>query len=83
MNESGGPVASLRDFFSVPIAQLVVIHDELDLQPGKVRVKQGGGSAAEASAVMPAPAWRTLRCSTCCAMNTPSHRVKVKTLVWA
>ncbi len=43
MNESGGPVASLRDFFRVPVAQVVAVHDELDLEPGMLRLKVGGG----------------------------------------
>ncbi len=43
MNESGGPVASLRDFFKVPLERLVVVHDELDLPYGGLRLKLGGG----------------------------------------
>ncbi len=43
MNESGGPVAALRSFFGVPIEQVIVVHDELDLEAGVVRVKLGGG----------------------------------------
>jgi peptidyl-tRNA hydrolase, PTH1 family len=43
MNESGGPVASLRDFFKVPVEQLLVVHDELDLEPDMLRLKAGGG----------------------------------------
>lgn len=43
MNESGGPVAALRDFFGVPLAQVVVVHDELDIDFGAIRVKRGGG----------------------------------------
>jgi peptidyl-tRNA hydrolase, PTH1 family len=43
MNESGGPVASLRDFFKVPIDHIVVVHDELDLPYGALRLKAGGG----------------------------------------
>ena len=43
MNESGGPVASLLSFYKVPAAQLVVVHDELDLPFGGLRVKLGGG----------------------------------------
>jgi peptidyl-tRNA hydrolase, PTH1 family len=43
MNESGGPVASLRDYFSVGMDHLVVVHDELDLPYGTLRVKLGGG----------------------------------------
>jgi PTH1 family peptidyl-tRNA hydrolase len=43
MNLSGGPVASLRDFFKVPVEQIVVVHDELDLPYGSLRLKRGGG----------------------------------------
>ena len=43
MNVSGGPVASLRDFFKVPIEHIVVIHDELDIPWASLRLKRGGG----------------------------------------
>jgi peptidyl-tRNA hydrolase, PTH1 family len=43
MNESGGPVSGLRDYFGVPPERLVVVHDELDLPFGTMRVKFGGG----------------------------------------
>lgn len=43
MNESGGAVASLRDFFGVPPERIAVVHDELDLPFGSLRLKCGGG----------------------------------------
>jgi len=43
MNESGRAVGEAAGFFKVPPADLVVIHDELDLPPGKLRMKTGGG----------------------------------------
>lgn len=43
MNESGGPVKALLSFFSVPAERLVVVHDELDIDAGVVRLKRGGG----------------------------------------
>jgi peptidyl-tRNA hydrolase, PTH1 family len=43
MNESGGPVCALRDFFKSSLERLVVVHDELDLPFGSLRVKYGGG----------------------------------------
>ena len=43
MNESGGPVASIRTFFKVPLERIVVVHDELDIPYGSVRLKRGGG----------------------------------------
>jgi peptidyl-tRNA hydrolase, PTH1 family len=43
MNLSGGPVASLRAFYKTPVDRIVVIHDELDIPFGAIRLKQGGG----------------------------------------
>jgi PTH1 family peptidyl-tRNA hydrolase len=43
MNESGGPVKALLKFFSVEPDQQVVVHDELDIPAGVVRLKLGGG----------------------------------------
>ncbi len=43
MNESGGPVSALMRFFSVQPDRLVVIHDELDIPAGEVRLKRDGG----------------------------------------
>jgi PTH1 family peptidyl-tRNA hydrolase len=43
MNVSGGPVAALVRFFKIAPGSLIVLHDELDLPYGTIRVKQGGG----------------------------------------
>ncbi|MBT2505583.1 MULTISPECIES: aminoacyl-tRNA hydrolase [Streptomyces] len=43
MNLSGGPVTALRDFYKVPTANIVAIHDELDIDYGTLRLKLGGG----------------------------------------
>jgi PTH1 family peptidyl-tRNA hydrolase len=43
MNDSGGPVSALRDFFKTPLDRIVVVHDELDLPYGGLRLKLGGG----------------------------------------
>ena len=43
MNESGGPVAGLCGFYKIPVERLVVVHDELDLPYGSLRLKIGGG----------------------------------------
>ncbi|MFP5072579.1 aminoacyl-tRNA hydrolase [Pseudonocardia nantongensis] len=43
MNISGGPVTGLLKYFSVPAGELIVVHDELDLDFGVVRLKRGGG----------------------------------------
>lgn len=43
MNESGRQVGPLAKFYSIPPADVIVIHDELDIDFGKVRLKRGGG----------------------------------------
>jgi peptidyl-tRNA hydrolase, PTH1 family len=43
MNTSGGPVAALASFYKVPPERLVVVHDELDIPFGAIRLKLGGG----------------------------------------
>jgi peptidyl-tRNA hydrolase, PTH1 family len=45
MNESGRSVAEAMHFYKLPLSDVVVFHDELDLPPAKVRVKTGGGIA--------------------------------------
>jgi peptidyl-tRNA hydrolase, PTH1 family len=45
MNESGRAVAEAVNFYKLGLSDIVVLHDEIDLAPGKVRVKTGGGSA--------------------------------------
>jgi PTH1 family peptidyl-tRNA hydrolase len=44
MNESGRSLAAFMRFFRVEPAQLLVVHDELDLPPGSVKLKKGGGT---------------------------------------
>ena len=43
MNDSGGPVAALLGFYKASPERLVVVHDELDIPYGDLRVKRGGG----------------------------------------
>jgi PTH1 family peptidyl-tRNA hydrolase len=45
MNESGRAVGEAVRFYKLDLGDVVVFHDELDLAPGKVRVKTGGGGA--------------------------------------
>lgn len=45
MNRSGGPVSSLLKYFDLPTSKLLVIHDELDLDFGVLKLKTGGGHA--------------------------------------
>ena len=43
MNETGGPVSGLLRYYKLDPAAMVVVHDELDIDPGQLRVKFGGG----------------------------------------
>ncbi len=45
MNELGRAVAEAANFYKLGVPDIVVLHDEIDLAPGKVRVKTGGGNA--------------------------------------
>lgn len=45
MNLSGEAVAPLASFYKIPAEQILVAHDELDLPPGIIKLKKGGGSA--------------------------------------
>lgn len=44
MNLSGQAVASLAHFYRIAPEEILVVHDELDLPPGSIRLKQGGGN---------------------------------------
>ncbi len=43
MNRSGRSAAAFASFYQIPSERMLVVHDELDLAPGTVRLKQGGG----------------------------------------
>jgi len=45
MNDSGNAVAPAAHFYKIEPERIIVIHDELDLAPAKLRVKRGGGAA--------------------------------------
>jgi peptidyl-tRNA hydrolase, PTH1 family len=45
MNESGQSLGAAARFFKLPLDAVVVIHDDVDLAPGKLRAKKGGGDA--------------------------------------
>lgn len=44
MNDSGRAVGEAVRFFKIPLENIIVFYDEIDLAPGKLRVKRGGGS---------------------------------------
>lgn len=43
MNRSGQSVGRLADFYKIPLPAILVVHDDLDLPPGTVRLKRAGG----------------------------------------
>ena len=43
MNESGRAVQALAQFYKIPSHAILVVHDELDIAPGEIRLKKGGG----------------------------------------
>jgi PTH1 family peptidyl-tRNA hydrolase len=66
MNRSGQSVSSLARFYRIAPAEILVAHDELDLPPGTVRLKRGGGSGGhnglkDISAALGTPDYGRLR----------------------
>ena len=45
MNNSGQAVIACQNFFKIPAANILVIHDDIDIELGKIKSAQGGGSA--------------------------------------
>ncbi len=45
MNESGRAVRAFCDFYKITVSDILVVHDELDLEPGVIKLKKGGGVA--------------------------------------
>ena len=45
MNDSGRSLAAARQFFKVPVEQVVVVHDDVDLEVGRLQARAGGGLA--------------------------------------
>ena len=43
MNETGGAVSKLLRYYKLDLDQMIIVHDEIDLDPGQLRVKFGGG----------------------------------------
>ncbi|MCG5529383.1 aminoacyl-tRNA hydrolase [Halorhodospira halochloris] len=43
MNHSGNSIGAIANYFNIPVQSILVAHDELDLPPGTVRIKRGGG----------------------------------------
>jgi PTH1 family peptidyl-tRNA hydrolase len=63
MNRSGGAVAAASNFYKIAPAEVLVVHDELDLPAGVARLKQGGGHGGhnglrDTSAAIGADYWR-------------------------
>lgn len=44
MNNSGRAIQSAMTFYKIPLQNIIVLHDEIDLPLGKIRIKQGGGA---------------------------------------
>ncbi len=66
MNRSGQSVGALARFYKIDLGSILVAHDELDLLPGQVRIKQGGGHAGhnglrDIQSVMGGPGFWRLR----------------------
>ena len=82
MNESGRAVNLAKSFFKIDPASIIVFHDELDLAPGKLRVKNGGGHAGHnglrsIQACLGTPDFTRVRCG----IGHPGHKDRVHAYV--
>ncbi len=82
MNLSGKSVGALAHFFKIDPTEILVVHDELDLLPGQVKLKQGGGSAGhnglkDISAQLGSPQYWRLRVG----IGHPGDRAEVAAFV--
>ncbi|MBP6902287.1 MAG: aminoacyl-tRNA hydrolase [Burkholderiaceae bacterium] len=82
MNLSGKAVAPLARFFKITPEQILVVHDELDLPPGQMKLKQGGSAAGhnglkDIQAQLGAPDFWRLRLG----IGHPGHRAEVANYV--
>ena len=59
MNHSGRAVVALASFYKLMPDEILVVHDELDLNPGTVRLKKGGGTAGQPETAVCARGSRT------------------------
>lgn len=82
MNESGRAVNLAKSFFKIDPDSIFIIHDELDLAPGKVRVKTGGGHAGHNGLrsiqnCLGTPDFHRIRCG----IGHPGHKDRVHAYV--
>ncbi|QNP72227.1 aminoacyl-tRNA hydrolase [Streptomyces roseirectus] len=81
MNLSGGPINALRDFYKVPLANIVAVHDELDIDYGTLRLKLGGGdnghNGLKSMTKSMGPAYHRVRCG----IGRPPGRMQVADFV--
>lgn len=78
MNASGRAVSALAGFYKIEPAEILVVHDELDLQPGAAKLKKGGGHAGhnglrDIAAALKTPDFWRLRLG----IGHPGDRAKV------
>ncbi|MDX3387736.1 aminoacyl-tRNA hydrolase [Streptomyces niveiscabiei] len=81
MNLSGGPVNALRDFYKVPLSNVIAVHDELDIDYGTLRLKLGGGdnghNGLKSMTKSMGPGYHRVRCG----IGRPPGRMQVADFV--
>ena len=82
MNHSGESVAKLARFYKIPPAEILVVHDDLDIPPGSVRLKVGGGDGghnglADVTEKLGTPDYARLRIG----IGHPGHASQVSSYV--
>ena len=79
MNNSGEAIEEARSFYKIPTGNVIVISDDINLAPGKMRIRRKGGAGghASASAGRPTRTW-TLRTTSSASSRSPSRKTSTR-----
>lgn len=77
MNLSGKSVGALARFFKIKPEEVLVVHDELDFEPGQVKLKRAAATAGTMACAISTPSWAALTTGACVwALATPDKRAR-------
>lgn len=83
MNESGRAVGEAARFYKIELDDVIVLYDELDLAPGKLRVKKGAVLVATMAFAPSMLIWAKNTAACALALATPAIRTRLPAMCWA
>jgi len=84
MNKSGPPVRQVSDYFKISYRDMLVVHDDIDLEFGRLKIKEKGGHGGHNGVRSLIDAWAKMRLSVFAWVSgVPGTRVMWSTMFWA